>query len=147
MAKLNFQNHFSTVSSPYGGVFFLILCVFMLMEFSAPASAMPRNQIKKMVVEEAIQAGVSPSLALAVAKVESDFQSRALSQKGARGVMQIMPATAIGEYDIRPEELWNARLNIQIGVDFLRNLIDRYNGRWDLALSHYNGGSVSHKFS
>jgi hypothetical protein len=56
--------------------------------------------------------------------------------------MQIMPATAMGEYGVQADELWNARLNVQLGIDYLEQLISRYNGRWDLALSHYNGGSV-----
>ena len=86
---------------------------------------------------------VPPSLAMAVAKVESDFQPKALSSAGARGVMQIMPATAMGEYGVSAEELWDARLNVQLGIDFLEHLIGRYDGRWDLALSHYNGGSVT----
>ena len=85
---------------------------------------------------------VPPSLALAVAKVESDFRARALSSAGARGVMQIMPATAKGEFGVSADELWDARLNVQLGIDFLARLIKRYDGRWDLALSHYNGGRV-----
>ncbi len=109
---------------------------------AAPSQAASRTDIKEIVVEEALATTVPPSLALAVAKVESDFQARALSPKGARGVMQIMPATARGEFGVAPDELWNARLNVQLGVDFLEQLIRRYRGRWDLALSHYNGGSV-----
>jgi hypothetical protein len=104
--------------------------------------AASRTDIKEIVVEEALATTVPPSLALAVAKVESDFQARALSLKGARGVMQIMPATATGEFGVDADELWDARLNVQLGIDFLGRLIKRYGGRWDLALSHYNGGRV-----
>ena len=107
------------------------------------ASAHTRAQIQRMVIEEAWNSRVPPSLALAVAKIESDFRAKAESHAGARGVMQIMPATGRSEFGVRPNELWNARLNIQLGIDFLEQLIDRYDGRWDLALSHYNGGSVS----
>jgi len=101
-----------------------------------------RNAIKEMIVFEAQQNGLKPSLALAVAKIESDFQARALSSAGARGVMQIMPTTAWGEYQVGANRLWDARTNIRLGIDFLANLIKRYNGRWDLALSHYNGGTI-----
>ena len=104
--------------------------------------AATRTDIKEIVVEEALATTVPPSLALAVAKVESDFQAGALSPKGARGVMQIMPATARGEFGVAADELWNARLNIQLGIDFLAQLIRRYDGRWDLALSHYNSGRI-----
>jgi hypothetical protein len=105
----------------------------------APAS---REQVRQMVVQEALRDGrVPPSLALAVAQVESDFVADALSPAGARGVMQIMPATGRGVFGVAPDELWEPRLNIQLGIDFLGQLIERYDGRWDLALSHYNGGS------
>jgi hypothetical protein len=101
-----------------------------------------RTDIKRLVVEEAEATGIPPSLALAVAKVESNFQAEALSHKGARGVMQIMPKTAQGEFGVAADELWDAQLNVQLGLNFLEKLIDRYGGRWDLALSHYNGGTL-----
>ncbi len=101
-----------------------------------------RAEIKHMVVEEARNSIVPPALALAVAKVESDFQARVESPKGARGVMQIMPATARDLYGVDADELWDARLNIQLGIDYLERLHGQYGGRWDLALSHYNGGII-----
>ncbi len=110
---------------------------------AATTATFSQNEIKRMVIQEALNSSLPPSLVLALAKVESDFRDGALSPKGARGVMQIMPATARGEYGIGADELWDARLNIQLGIDFLERLIDRYQGRWDLALSHYNGGSVA----
>jgi len=112
--------------------------------FATEGRAKPRydrDRIKAMVVGEAIRMNVSLSLALAVAHVESDFNPRALSPKGARGVMQIMPDTAWQEYGIAPDELWRPRINIRIGLNFLDRLIDQYRGRTDIALSHYNGGS------
>ncbi len=107
----------------------------------ADARRVDREDIRQMVVEEAVRSGVPVSLALAVAKVESNYKPRALSSAGARGVMQIMPKTGKDLYGVEPDELWDPRLNIRIGVDFLRSLKERY-GRWDLALSHYNGGSA-----
>jgi hypothetical protein len=121
----------------------LLLAAISLLMFS-PAEASTRGDVRRLVVEEAMNSHVPPSLAMAVAKVESDFQPKALSHAGARGVMQIMPGTAMGEYGISAEELWDARLNVQLGINFLESLILRYDGRWDLALSHYNGGSVLH---
>jgi len=105
-------------------------------------AAPTRTEIKRLVVEEADATRIPPSLALAVAKVESDFQAEALSHKGARGVMQIMPKTARDEFGVAADELWDAQLNVQLGLNFLEQLIDRYGGRWDLALSHYNGGTL-----
>jgi soluble lytic murein transglycosylase-like protein len=106
-----------------------------------PGAADQRHAVMAMVAREARAAGVPVPLALAVAHAESYFNARALSGKGARGVMQIMPATSSGEYGVHPDRLWNARLNVRMGLHFLRRLIDRYGGRVDLALSHYNGGS------
>jgi len=101
-----------------------------------------RQTIMRLVVREARYMGIAADLALAVAKAESDFNVRARSHKGARGVMQIMPATARGEYGIAPGLLWNPRINVRLGLHFLRRLIQRYDGRVDLALSYYNGGSA-----
>ena len=101
-----------------------------------------RQEVKQLVIQEAARLRVPISLALAVAHVESNFNPTARSSKGARGVMQIMPTTARGEYGIAPNLLWNPRLNIRLGLHFLKRLIRRYEGRVDLALSHYNGGSA-----
>lgn len=121
-----------------------LIALFLQVAGWAPGAvaAPDRVAIQRMVIVEAMATRVPPSLALAVARVESAFKSDALSSAGARGVMQIMPKTARDEFGVDADELWDARLNVQIGVDFLEQLYDRY-GRWDLALSHYNGGSVT----
>lgn len=100
-----------------------------------------RDDVKRLVIAEAERLRVPVSLALAVAHAESNFDPAARSHKGARGVMQIMPLTAKGEYGIAPRLLWHPRLNIRLGLHFLKRLIHRYDGRVDLALSYYNGGS------
>jgi hypothetical protein len=110
---------------------------------SGSVTALERTEVKRMVIEEALATRVPPSLALALAKVESDFMARALSPSGARGVMQVMPETARVEFGIDPDELWRPRLNIRLGIDMLERLIDRYGGNWELALSHYNGGALT----
>ena len=104
-----------------------------------------RDQIRLMIETEAKRMRLPVPLALSVAHAESNFDPRALSKKGARGVMQIMPSTSIGEYGIDPDQLWEPRINIRMGIHFLRRLIKRY-GRTDLALSHYNGGSAVAQF-
>lgn len=111
--------------------------------FAGPAAARtaPSANIERMIVEEAARQGIPASLILAVAKVESNFKARAESSAGARGVMQIMPKTARDLYGVPADDLWDPQLNIQLGVDYLKSLIKQYGGRWDLALSHYNGGS------
>ena len=100
------------------------------------------DRIEQAIIQESVKSKfVSPSLALAVAETESSFRPHVVSHAGAVGVMQIMPATAYGMYKVKQEALFDPQTNIRIGVQFLDHLIKKYNGRIDLALSHYNGGS------
>jgi len=124
-------------------LFAAMTAVILFSEFIGPAEARtpPRESIEQMVVDEAVRTGIPPSIALAVAKVESNFQPRAVSSAGARGVMQIMPKTGRDLYGVEPDALWDPQTNVRIGVHYLRSLFEQYGGRWDLALSHYNGGS------
>lgn len=126
----------------------LSLLVLALGGCAGPAAGRPKDraqekrQIKTLVAREARGLGVPVSLALAVAHAESNFDPRARSHKGARGVMQIMPRTAMGEYGIPADQLWNPRINVRLGLHFLKRLLKRYRGRTELALSYYNGGSA-----
>ena len=100
------------------------------------------DRIEQAIIQESLKSKfVSPSLALAVAETESSFRPHVVSHAGAVGVMQIMPATAYGMYKVKQEALFDPQTNIRIGVQYLEHLIKKYNGRIDLALSHYNGGS------
>lgn len=98
--------------------------------------------IQKFIVDEANRQRIDPALALAIAKVESDFNPSALSHAGAKGIMQIMPATAEGVFGISSDRLFDAKTNIELGVSFIKKLLARYDQRTDIALSHYNGGSA-----
>lgn len=124
----------------------LVICTLFIAGCGTVADAnqgrpLERHEVKRLVIAEAERLRVPVSLALAVAHAESNFDPTARSHKGARGVMQIMPLTAKGEYGIAPRLLWHPRLNIRLGLHFLKRLIRRYDGRVDLALSYYNGGS------
>ena len=120
----------------------LLLLFCFIFAITGEAKANLENKIKAMIVSESKKTiFVNPSLALAVADTESSFKPNVVSSAGAIGVMQIMPATARGLYNINRTELFNPRTNISVGVRFLDHLIKKYEGRIDLALSHYNGGS------
>ncbi len=110
---------------------------------SDPTEAATRSEVKRIVVEESLRAGFPPSLAMAVAKAESDFQDRAQGPEGRRGVMQVLPKTAEDIYGVDPERLWDPRLNVQLGIDRLQSLIRRYDGRWETALARYGEDPVS----
>ena len=79
--------------------------------------------------------GVDPFLVRALIQVESNYKARARSQKGAMGLMQLMPATA-REYNVRNP--YDPKANIAAGVKHLKSLIDRWGV--EMALAAYNAG-------
>lgn len=89
------------------------------------------------ITEHSRRVGVSADLVRAVIQAESAFNPMAVSSKGAMGLMQLMPATAVelGVYNpFEPEQ------NIRGGVVYLKRLLDRYDQKVDLALAAYNAG-------
>lgn len=91
---------------------------------------------RPLIQEVAARHDVPAKLVESVIHAESSFNPRAVSHKGARGLMQLMPATAqrLGVRDV-----FDARQNIEGGVRHLRELLDRY-GDFRLALAAYNAG-------
>ena len=83
--------------------------------------------------------GVHPDLVYAVAAVESNFDPVAVSSKGAQGLMQLMPATAL-RFGI--SDPFNPNENILGGVRYLRYLLDLFEGDQRLALAAYNAGET-----
>ena len=128
----------------------ILFCIILLNLFSVnlvKASSSNKNYIKMLLIDNAKKSNyVKPSLALAVAQVESNFNANAISNKGAIGIMQIMPKTARDMYGIPKHKLFDPVINIKIGISFLDHLIKKYKGRIDIALSHYNGGSAVGKW-
>ena len=89
------------------------------------------------IQEAAGRYGVEETLIKAVIRVESGFNSRAVSSKGARGLMQLMPGTALM---LGVRDSFDPRQNIDGGVRHLRALIDRFGNDLKLALAAYNAG-------
>jgi soluble lytic murein transglycosylase len=104
-----------------------------------------RSQLVQAIAEEAGRAGYDPLLILAIIDVESDFAEEAVSEKGARGLMQIKPSTLhfLAEKEglrlSREEVAADPSLCVRLGIRYLRTLHDRF-GDLDLALMAYNAG-------
>lgn len=122
----------------------LVLTIIIILSASfANAKTYNRPYIKMLLIENArLSEYVTPALAIAVAKVKSDLRPDAVSNKGAIGVMQIMPRTGLLEFGVKRKDLFNPIINVKIGVKFLDQLIKKYKGNIGVALSHYNGGSA-----
>src|SRR5208282_5214620 len=95
------------------------------------------GQYDSIIEKAAISASVEPNLLRAVIVVESGFNSRAVSKRGAVGLMQLMPATA-SRFGV--SNLYDPRQNIHGGAQYLKFLINRFGQNVRLALAAYNAG-------
>ena len=90
-----------------------------------------------IVQAHASKQGLRPELVRAVIQVESGFNPRATSPKGAMGLMQLMPQTA---RDLGVRDAYDPDENVRGGTKYLRQLLDKYDGNQELALAAYNAG-------
>jgi len=94
-------------------------------------------KVDGFIVESAKRHGVDPVLLYAIMHRESSFKKRALSHKGASGLMQLMPATA-RRFGV--SNIWDPRENIEGGTRYVRWLLDKFDGDVRLTLAGYNAG-------
>ncbi len=108
-----------------------------------PGFGLPRGinltsgQYADLINAIATENGVDPDLVKAIIRAESNFDHRAVSRKGARGLMQLMPGTA-GRYAV--EDAFDPTENIRGGVRYLKFLQDLFPGQLHLAVAAYNAG-------
>lgn len=108
---------------------------------SQPAKTLeaPR-EINRLVNQTAGRHHVDPKLVRAIIQVESDYNPRAVSPKGAMGLMQLIPETAERFGVTNP---FNPRQNIEGGVNYLKYLLNLFRGDVNLSLAAYNAGEHS----
>ena len=104
---------------------------------AADCGPLPDPVVDTLADESARRESLSPALLREVMRRESGFRNCAVSRSGAKGLMQLMPATA-RQFGVR--NVFDPRENVAGGARFLRALIDRYEGDLTLALGAYNAG-------
>ena len=93
--------------------------------------------IDGLIVESGRRNSVDPLLLYSIMHQESTFKPRAMSYKGARGLMQLMPGTA-ARFGVT--SIWDPKQNIEGGTRYMRWLLDKFEGNINLALAGYNAG-------
>ncbi|MEM7048882.1 MAG: lytic transglycosylase domain-containing protein [Acidobacteriota bacterium] len=97
------------------------------------------SRFAPLVRRHSVRYGLDPALVDAVIRVESSYDPRARSHKGAMGLMQLMPATA---RELAVENAYDPEQNVRGGVTYLRRMLDHF-GSLDLALAAYNAGPTA----
>jgi soluble lytic murein transglycosylase-like protein len=105
-----------------------------------PARSVEASRYNSLIGKAAREHQVDQALLQAVIAVESGYNPRAVSHKGAKGLMQLMPETA-RRYGVT--DIFDPAQNIKGGAQYLRDLIQRFNNDVPLALAAYNAGEAA----
>lgn len=101
------------------------------------AELSPREKIESLIDRVAEHVSLAPELIRSVVSAESDYRPEAVSHAGARGLMQLMPATA---EELGVKDSFDPHQNLLGGSRYLKQLLDKYDGDLDHALAAYNWG-------
>lgn len=120
----------------------LLLFVFPSLKMEVQANQEFKSKYNDIIEPIALKYNVDPKLIHSIIRAESNYNSIAVSPKGAVGLMQLMPETA-KEFGV--ENLYDPKENIEGGVKYLDYLCKLYNNRKDLVLAAYNAGQEAIK--
>jgi len=124
----------------------LIFLIIIVINIKAIFKSFYPLKYENQIVKYSQRYNVDPYLIAAVIRTESDFDGKAVSHRGAYGLMQIMPDTALwiaGKMKLKKfnvEKLYDNEINIAMGCWYINNLNTEFNGNIDLVLAAYNGG-------
>ncbi|HYP08559.1 MAG TPA: lytic transglycosylase domain-containing protein [Bryobacteraceae bacterium] len=104
---------------------------------SGDCDPVPETTLSKLIMEAGHRENLDARIIRAVIQRESGGKPCAVSPKGAQGLMQLMPATQI---DLGVNDPFDPQSNIQAGVRYLKQMLERYKGDMALALAAYNAG-------
>ncbi|MGB6339794.1 MAG: lytic transglycosylase domain-containing protein [Candidatus Aminicenantaceae bacterium] len=120
----------------------IVLCVIPLLTSDLYANSQLKTEYDNLIRSIAQKYRVEHTLIHSIIRAESNYDRFAVSPKGALGLMQLMPATAI-QYGVK--NVFDPRDNIEGGVKYLKDLIKLYNGNTKLVLAAYNAGQEAVK--
>ncbi len=127
-------------------LFLFLLCLFFTVLYSSGLETQVKTQVQKkydgMIKEIAKEYDLEPALIHSIILIESDYDPRAVSNKGAMGLMQLMPATA-ERYGVRNP--FDPRENIMGGAKYLKDMCKLYYNSTDHVLAAYNAGQSAIK--
>lgn len=104
---------------------------------SSDGSAVPPADIERLVEQTASRFQVDPALIRAIIRVESDYDPKAISNKGAMGLMQLIPETA---HRFGVVNAFDPKQNLEGGINYLKYLLHLFGGDLSLSLAAYNAG-------
>ena len=129
----------ATVPPPIDSLETIRRAADLLAEVNAALGA-PRSPYGQLIYDIAIRHQVNPQLVAAMIRVESAFNPRAVSRKGACGLMQLLPDTARRFGLNRKKDLFDPKKNLEAGVRYLKWLTQRFGGDVEKILAAYNAG-------
>ena len=103
-------------------------------------NTLSRRELDRIIRQVARRHGLEAELVRSIIRAESNFNPLAVSEKGASGLMQLMPATATA---YRVKDVFDAEENVEAGVRYLKHLMGEFNPSLELVLAAYNAGPTA----